>query len=109
MKFDGYRMQALLADGKARLLTRKALDWTDKFKPVADAVAQLDADTAVIDGEIVVEDEDGVSDFSALQDALKHRKVNRFVYYVFDLLHLDGAIATGQAADRAQGRTREAA
>ncbi len=90
VKFDGYRMQALLADGKARLLTRKALDWTDKFKPVADAVARLGADSAVIDGEIVVE-KDGVSDFSALQDALKHRKVNRFVYYVFDLLQLDGA------------------
>ena len=89
VKFDGYRMQALLADGKARLLTRKALDWTHKFKPVADAVAQLGADTAVVDGEIVVE-KDGVSDFSSLQDALKHRKVDRFVYYVFDLLQLNG-------------------
>ena len=39
MKFDGYRMQARLEDGKVRLLTRKALDWTHKFKPVADAVA----------------------------------------------------------------------
>ena len=57
MKFDGYRMQARLDDGKVKLLTRKALDWTHKFKPVADAVAQLDADSALIDGEIVVEDE----------------------------------------------------
>jgi bifunctional non-homologous end joining protein LigD len=89
VKFDGYRMQALLANGKARLLTRKALDWTDKFKPVANALAKLDAETAVIDGEIVVE-KDGVSDFSSLQDALKHKKVDRFVYYVFDLLQLDG-------------------
>ena len=39
---------------------------------------------------------DGVSDFSALQDALKHGKADRFVYYVFDLLHLDGADLTGQ-------------
>jgi bifunctional non-homologous end joining protein LigD len=89
VKFDGYRMQALLANGKARLLTRKALDWTDKFKPVASALAKLDADGAVIDGEVVVE-KDGVSDFSSLQDALKHKKVDRFVYYVFDLLQLDG-------------------
>ena len=43
----------------------------------------------MIDGKIVVE-ENGVSNFSALQDALKHRKVDRFVYYVFDLLQLDG-------------------
>ena len=89
VKFDGYRMQALLAGGTVKLLTRKALDWTHKFQPVANAVAKLDADTAVIDGEIVVE-KDGLSDFSSLQDALKHRKVNRFVYYVFDLLQLDG-------------------
>src|SRR5205814_6622253 len=76
-------------------LTRKALDWTDKFKPVAQALSQLDAGTALIDGEVVVED-NGVSDFSALQDALKHKKSN-FVYYAFDLLHLDGADLTGES------------
>jgi bifunctional non-homologous end joining protein LigD len=88
-KFDGYRLQARLDHGKVKLLTRKALDWAHKFKPVASAVAQLDAGTAIIDGEVVVET-NGVSDFSALQDALKNNKAN-FVYYVFDLLHLDGA------------------
>jgi bifunctional non-homologous end joining protein LigD len=92
VKFDGYRMQARLENGEVKLLTRKALDWAHKFKPVAEAVAQLDADTAMIDGEIVVETE-GVSDFSALQDALKNGKSN-FVYYVFDLMHLNGADLT---------------
>jgi bifunctional non-homologous end joining protein LigD len=87
-KFDGYRIQARLEDGTVKLLTRKGLDWTHKFKPVANAVAQLNAWSALIDGEIVVEAND-VSDFSALQDALKHGKSN-FVYYVFDLLYLDG-------------------
>jgi len=95
VKFDGYRMQARLQDGKVKVLTRTALDWTHKFKPVADAVAQLDADTALIDGEIVVE-QDGVSNFSSLQDALKTSKTN-FVYYVFDLLHLDGVDLTGES------------
>jgi len=46
-------MQALLADGKARLLTRKALDWTDKFRPVAQALAKLDA---VTEGQPIVLD-----------------------------------------------------
>ncbi len=41
-------------------------------------------------------EENGVSDFSALQDALKHNKADRFVYYVFDLLHLDGVDLTGK-------------
>ena len=95
VKFDGYRMQARLDGGKVKLFTRKALDWTSKFKPVADAVVQLNAESALIDGEIVVEDDKGVSDFSALQDALKHGKKN-FVYYVFDLLHLDGADLTAK-------------
>ena len=62
---------------------------------------------ALIDGEIVVEDENGVSDFSALQDALKHGKSDRFVYYVFDLLHLDGEDLRRAAADRAQGGARQ--
>jgi bifunctional non-homologous end joining protein LigD len=93
-KFDGYRIQARLEDGKVKLLTRKGLDWTAKFKPVARAVAQLGAESALIDGEIVVEME-GISDFSALQDALKHNKSN-FTYYVFDLLHLDGADLTSR-------------
>jgi bifunctional non-homologous end joining protein LigD len=95
VKFDGYRMQARLDGGKVALLTRKALDWTAKFKPVANAAAELDAQSALIDGEIVVEGVDGVSNFSALQDALKTGKSN-FVYYVFDLLHLDGADLTGK-------------
>ncbi|MEA2873396.1 MAG: bifunctional non-ous end joining protein LigD, partial [Hyphomicrobiales bacterium] len=93
-KFDGYRLQARLDSGKVKLLTRKALDWAHKFKPVAEAIAKLDADTALIDGEVVVE-QDGVSNFSSLQDALKTSKTN-FVYYVFDLLHLDGVDLTGK-------------
>ena len=87
-KFDGYRLQARIDHGEVQLLTRKALDWTDKFQPVADALGELPVDTAIIDGEVVVE-EQGLSNFSALQDALKTGKAN-FVYYVFDLLYLDG-------------------
>ena len=41
VKFDGYRLQARIDHGEVRLLTRKALDWTDKFRPVADALAKL--------------------------------------------------------------------
>jgi bifunctional non-homologous end joining protein LigD len=93
-KFDGYRLQARIEHGEVQLLTRKALNWADKFKPVADALAILPADTALIDGEVVVE-KNGVSDFSALQDALKTKK-DSFVYYVFDLLHLDGAKLRGE-------------
>jgi bifunctional non-homologous end joining protein LigD len=90
IKFDGYRIQARLDHGKVRLLTRKGLDWTQKFPNVAAAVAKLNDKTALIDGEVVVEDERGVSSFSDLQSALKHGERNRFIYYVFDLLHVNG-------------------
>jgi bifunctional non-homologous end joining protein LigD len=73
-----------------QLLTRKGLDWTAKFKPVANALKNLKIPSALLDGEIVVEDEAGVSSFSALQQELKGGKGERFVYYVFDLLYLNG-------------------
>ncbi len=90
IKFDGYRIQARLDRGKVKLLTRKGLDWAAKFPNVAADVARLDADTALIDGEIVVENERGLSVFSMLQAALSNGERDSFVYYVFDLLHLDG-------------------
>lgn len=91
IKFDGYRMQARFDHGTVQLKTRKGLDWTARFPNVAAAVAELPADTALIDGEIVVEDDDGVSSFSALQAALKGGGHDSFIYYAFDLLHLDGS------------------
>jgi bifunctional non-homologous end joining protein LigD len=90
IKFDGYRIQARLDHGKVRLLTRKGLDWSSKFPNIAAAVARLPARTALIDGEVVIEGEGGISSFSGLQAALKAGERERFVYYVFDLLHLDG-------------------
>ena len=90
IKFDGYRIQARLDHGKVRLLTRKGLDWSEKFPNIGAAVAKLAARNALIDGEVVVEAETGISSFSELQAALKAGERERFVYYVFDLLHLDG-------------------
>ena len=90
IKFDGYRIQARLDHGKVKLMTRKGLNWTDKFPTVAEAVARLPADTALMDGELVSEDKDGISRFSLLQQDLKAGRHDRMVYYVFDLLHCDG-------------------
>ena len=90
IKFDGYRTQARLDGGKVKLLTRKGLDWAARFPNVAADVARLAADTALIDGEIVVENSRGVADFSMLQAALSNGERDSFVYYAFDLLHLDG-------------------
>ena len=90
IKFDGYRIEARLDQGKVKLLTRKELDWTHRFPRIAKAVAALPAKTALLDGELVVENEKGISSFSMLQTDLKDGREDRFVYWVFDLLFLDG-------------------
>ncbi|MEJ1159949.1 DNA ligase D [Prosthecomicrobium sp. N25] len=96
IKFDGYRLQARIKDGRVALRTRSGLDWTSKFGArVPEALARLPVRTALLDGELVVEGPNGASDFSALQADLGAERSDRFVYYAFDLLHLDGRDLTG--------------
>ncbi|MDX8532044.1 DNA ligase D [Mesorhizobium sp. VK25A] len=91
VKFDGYRMQAQIAGSEVRLLTRAGLDWTEKFDgPVTAALAKLKCRDAIIDGEVVVLADSGASSFPLLQADLSARRADRFVYYVFDLMRLDG-------------------
>lgn len=90
IKFDGYRLQARLNKGKVKLLTRRGLDWTKKFPAICTAIAKLPAKTGLIDGEVVVEGDDGISSFSLLQQALKADDQERMAFYAFDLVHLDG-------------------
>jgi bifunctional non-homologous end joining protein LigD len=95
IKFDGYRIQAGIDRGKVSLKTRTGLDWTTKFPRIANACTALASHRALIDGEVVSEKANGVSDFSGLQDDLKTGRHDRLGYYVFDLLYLDGYDLTG--------------
>jgi bifunctional non-homologous end joining protein LigD len=90
VKFDGYRIQARIDGGKIKILTRSGLDWSPKFQSIAAALRDLQIPSALLDGEIVVNDDGGVSNFSALQQDLKAGRMDRMVYYAFDLLYLDG-------------------
>jgi len=91
IKFDGYRLQAQVRRGKAKLLTRSGQDWTVRFgAALTDALVALPCNTAILDGELVVEGAGGASDFSALQADLSASRTDRFRYYLFDLLYLDG-------------------
>ena len=102
IKFDGYRLQARIdkaakGKGRVKLLTRSGLDWTARFgKALAAALEALPAQDALIDGELLVENSSGVSNFSLLQQDLAEGRADRFVYYAFDLLHLDGRDLTGE-------------
>ena len=88
IKFDGYRIQARIEDGKAVLRTRKGLDWTKRFAGAAAACTRLP--DGIIDGEIVALGEDGAPDFAALQVALSEGRSKDLVFFVFDLLHAGG-------------------
>jgi len=87
VKFDGYRMQMRVADGKAALRTRKGLDWTEKFAAIAKAGAKLP--DCILDGEIVALDKNGAPDFAALQAALSDGKTDRLIFFVFDMLFVE--------------------
>ncbi|MCW1432202.1 DNA ligase D [Novosphingobium sp. JCM 18896] len=89
MKYDGYRILLAVGGGEARAYTRSGLDWSDKFSGLIEAAEDLGVRTALIDGEAVVLDPEGRSNFQALQGALKSAPES-IEFYAFDLLELDG-------------------
>ncbi|MHC2337160.1 non-homologous end-joining DNA ligase [Bradyrhizobium sp. USDA 4454] len=89
IKFDGYRVQAHLANEEVRVYTRRGNDWTKRFKKIAEDAWHISAASAIIDGEIVVPSPDGTTDFSVLQNELRGHST-RIVLVAFDLLYLNG-------------------
>jgi bifunctional non-homologous end joining protein LigD len=89
IKHDGYRCQVLLERGQARVFTRNGYDWSDRYPSIVRAAAELRCQSAIIDGEAIVQDGNGASDFEALSSALL-RQPSSIILYAFDLLHLDG-------------------
>jgi bifunctional non-homologous end joining protein LigD len=90
IKFDGYRIQARIDGKSVRLLTRNGLDWSERFGTLPRLLSDFHDGTAIIDGELVVDDAEGHSSFSALADALKSGRGEKFILHCFDLLYLDG-------------------
>jgi DNA ligase D-like protein (predicted ligase) len=88
VKFDGYRSQIVIDDG-VRIFTRNGLDWTAKYRDLVTVAKQLPVTNAIVDGEIVVLNEAGLSDFGALRKAINSRQHDLY-FVAFDLLHLDG-------------------
>jgi bifunctional non-homologous end joining protein LigD len=80
----------LLEQGQVRVFTRNGHDWSDRYPSIVRAAATLRCQSAIIDGEAIVQDDNGLSDFEALQSAMS-RQPQRIILYAFDLMHLDGA------------------
>jgi bifunctional non-homologous end joining protein LigD len=98
VKFDGYRVAVHIEPNGIRILTRGGHDWTSRFPTIAEAARDLGVGSAILDGEAVVLDNRGRSDFSALQRSLGGRGGKRVsteaVFFAFDLLYFDGHLLT---------------
>ncbi|MBY3268381.1 ATP-dependent DNA ligase [Rhizobium laguerreae] len=94
IKWDGYRLAIHIEPTGIRILTRSGLDWTHRFPAIKQAAMWLPVGTAILDGEAVVLDEKGRSDFGLLQQSLGGRggkkKSNDAIFMAFDLLYFDG-------------------
>jgi DNA ligase D-like protein (predicted ligase) len=90
IKLDGYRMAARIDNGRVQLLTRTGLDWTHKYPSAASALADLNVQTAYLDGELCGVDAAGLPGFAQTQAATDGERGVHVVYYAFDILHLDG-------------------
>ena len=97
-KLDGYRVLAFIRGGKAHLKSRRGLDVTSQYPFLADSLNRQQSKEMVLDGEVVALDESGRPCFQCLQNHLKNDLTNQqsgeekiaLIYYVFDVLFLDG-------------------
>lgn len=91
IKFDGYRVLTRISarDG-IHVFTRNGNDWTPRLKPLIAALKQWQVDDVWLDGEIVVFDSNGVTQFQALQNAFEEHRTAPIHYMVFDILYYGG-------------------
>jgi len=89
IKFDGYRMHARLDRGRVQILTRRGNDWTEKYPTIAKSIAGVAARNAYLDGELCGVLPDGRTAFNLIQNATDTGE-GSLVFFLFDLLHLDG-------------------
>ncbi|MBB3660870.1 bifunctional non-homologous end joining protein LigD [Rhizobium sp. BK650] len=94
LKWDGYRLAIHIEPNGVRIITRGGHDWTHRFPTIAEAARKLGVATAILDGEAVVLDKEGRSNFGALQRSLGGRGGKRAstesAFFAFDLLYFDG-------------------
>ncbi len=90
IKFDGYRLLARIEGKTVRLFTRNGHDWSDRMPHLVRALQRMKLKPGWLDGEIVVLDEAGRTDFQALQSAFDSTRTQDIVYFLFDLPYYDG-------------------
>jgi DNA ligase D-like protein (predicted ligase) len=89
IKYDGYRTQIVIDSSGVRAFTRNGFDWSARYREVLAAADNLKCGSAILDGEMIVQDEQGRSDFDGFKRALS-QEPERLVFMCFDLLRLNG-------------------
>ena len=108
IKYDGYRTLVFFdssqpAGSQVRMITRNGHDWTHRYSALANAFRKLPCKTALIDGEVVVQDPRGVAKLDLLEHALSEGDSHAMTYFAFDICHLDGHdLTAAKLGDRKQ-------
>jgi bifunctional non-homologous end joining protein LigD len=92
IKYDGYRIIAQINNGAVKLISRNGNDYTKKFNAISSALSNI-SQSVILDGEVVIENSKGISDFQRLQN-YQTTQDGILKYYVFDLLYLNGQSTT---------------
>jgi bifunctional non-homologous end joining protein LigD len=90
VKFDGYRMLAKVANGKVRLISRNGKDWTSKIRHLEKMLESMPLKPGWLDGEIVMQGDNGATNFNRLQNAFDSEKTQDIQYFIFDLPYYNG-------------------
>ena len=90
IKFDGYRIQARISNGRFSLITRNDQDYTHRFSSLLRDLKKIKAASTVLDGEVVMADANGRFSFQILQNSLEANDTKSVSYRVFDILELNG-------------------
>ena len=91
LKYDGYRIMAFVEGSSVQLMSRNRNDYSDRFYEIVSSIIDFSSGRAmVLDGEMVITDKSGKTDFHALQNYMRNPKDKNLTYIIFDLLALDG-------------------
>jgi bifunctional non-homologous end joining protein LigD len=107
IKFDGYRIGCRIRNGRATLISRNGKDWTHAFPGIVEAAERLGVRDALIDGEVAMVLPDGRTSFQALQNASARASGASLVYFVFDLLRLEGERPDALPLEERKARLRK--
>ncbi|HLK25878.1 MAG TPA: DNA ligase D [Caulobacteraceae bacterium] len=90
IKYDGYRTLVFVDASNVTLITRNGHDWTNRYRALAKAFEKLPCKSAILDGEVVVQDPRGMTSIDLLEQALSAGDSHAMTYFAFDLVYLDG-------------------